>query len=151
MRMKLVLVCGVLFGASCQVSDLGIGNQATEIAANVLVVEPGLFSATNGSAIVDVVEESPEEVAVLFRDPSGEESCGMKFKLSNTPDNHWFMCWDQQNQWWVYKPHDVSPAVYLLKHADGAISMTSWDRVSASDGVPSAFMERLPESMREAS
>ena len=150
MRMIFGLLCCVLLGTSCQVPDLGIGGRPTEIAANILVVEPGSYSAISGTEFVDVVEESPASITISFRHVSGEDSCSSKMTLSQTTDSPWLMCWDEQNRWWVYVPDDDSPQVHRFGHTGNTMNDTTWDRVSPKLGVPSAFMERLPESVREA-
>lgn len=151
MRLTILLICCALSGMSCKISSPEIGERSTEIAANVLVVEPGLYRATSGTDFVDVTEESPESVTVSFRHVSGEDTCGSKVTLSKTADSPWLMCWDEQNRCWVYVADDQPQEVHRFGHSIGAITVTTFDRVSPKEGVPSAFMERLPAAVREAS
>ena len=151
MRLIILLICCALSGMSCKIFGPEIGESSTEIAANVLVVEPGSYRATSGTDFVDVTEESPDSVTVSFRHVSGEDSCGSKVTLSKTGDDPWLICWDEHNQCWVYVPDDEPQEVRRLGHSVGAMTVATFDRVSPKEGVPSAFIERLPASMREAS
>jgi hypothetical protein len=114
------------------------------IAANLVFKETGIYRSPVGDCLVDisVVEGGKLKFLVYRQNKIGRNGTGPGEPF--TADSDWFMCWDSQGRLWAYVPErDLEHCSHWYGTGSRRVGNYGWD------GVPEAFVERLPTAVKE--
>jgi hypothetical protein len=114
------------------------------IAANVVFKEIGIYASPVGDCLVEVsvVDEGKLKFFVYRQMKGGRSGSGPTDPF--TADSNWFMCWDSQGRLWAYVPErDLEHCSHWYGTGSRRVGNYGWD------GVPQAFVDRLPTAVKE--
>jgi hypothetical protein len=123
----------------------------TRIAANVVFKEIGIYASPVNDCLVEVsvVDEGKLKFRVY------RQSKGQRYGNSTGPtdpftaDSNWFMCWDSHGKLWTYMPDDVMESCRNWYSNDEVSGSTLPGEGGGWDGIPQAFIDRLPAVVKE--
>lgn len=117
--------------------------------AGVLITKAGVYHSPRGERVAEIVEDERGKLKYKFLLEQETGRTGGGPSLSFAPDCDWFMCFDDEDQLWVYVPdHErrYCSVMYLSKEVHG---VRRPGELGGWDGVPQIFLERLPVQAQE--
>jgi len=114
--------------------------------SNVMIEETGQYLAPGGSCRLELKEEGDGRLTFLIykQTETGQDGVGSKPFKANSD---WLLCWDSQDRLWSYVPEQDGEYCRYWFIEEGRrgtvrVGKCSWE------GVPEAFIERLPGSVK---
>jgi hypothetical protein len=119
------------------------------VSPNVVFQETGRFRSTRGPIELRVWTEPSGQLKYYVElKPDDEDSpsrAGGGPTAAFRPNSDWMMCWDTRDRLWVYVPdHDARHCTCWYAYPNGFGGLTPGEH-GGWDGVPEAFLARLPE------
>jgi hypothetical protein len=81
-----------------------IRDRPTRVSAGVLITNAGIYQSPRGGRVAEIVEDEQGKLKYKFLLEQDTGRTGSGPNQSFAPDCDWFMCFDDQDQLWVYVP-----------------------------------------------
>lgn len=108
--------------------------------------QPGRYVAASGGSSVEIMPQSDGGLQFQWTYLAHGHRAGAGMSIA--ANQAWFAAWDDRGALWLYSPPDGVRRFQLT--AGGGSSSTRAGEFGGWDGVPEAFLKRLPESERAA-
>ena len=121
------------------------------VSPNVVFQEIGRFRSTRGPIDLRVWTEPSGQLMYYVELKSDDDSpsrAGGGPTVPFRPNSDWMMCWDIRDRLWVYVPEHYAPYCTCWYAGPYGFGSLTPGEHGGWDGVPEAFLARLPEAAK---